>query len=194
MSRRAGGHNERSPLSHASRTGSILLGAALRLAAATPRVRQQPGFVHGDRFVAPVRSGDGAPGRGAPLEISIHHTRPVRAALLLDRTAIRVNARCRPITSAAPSDSPLRVIRGGAPTAGAPVAFKDRAGPDAGTTAAVASGSDGLASFVVRDTMGPGTARPSRRHRSRGDILGNGDVRRRRPVERCSAPRVRRPI
>jgi class I lanthipeptide synthase len=39
------------------------------------------GFVRGDRFLVPARSGDAAPGRGASLEISVRHTRPVRAAL-----------------------------------------------------------------------------------------------------------------
>lgn len=46
-----------------------------------PVVVNSAGFVRGDRFVVPVRSGDVAPGREASLEFSARHTRPVRAAL-----------------------------------------------------------------------------------------------------------------
>ena len=40
-----------------------------------PVVVNSAGFVRGDRFVVPARSGDAAPGQGASLEISVRHTR-----------------------------------------------------------------------------------------------------------------------
>ncbi|MGH3915281.1 MAG: lantibiotic dehydratase [Pseudonocardiaceae bacterium] len=46
-----------------------------------PVVVNNAGFVRGDRFVIPVRSGNATPGHPASLEISVRHTRPVRAAL-----------------------------------------------------------------------------------------------------------------
>lgn len=46
-----------------------------------PVVVNSAGFVRGDRFVIPDRSGDAAPGREGLLEISVRYTRPVRAAL-----------------------------------------------------------------------------------------------------------------
>ncbi len=46
-----------------------------------PVVINSAGFARGDRFVVPVGSGETAPGLSESLEISVRHTRPVRAAL-----------------------------------------------------------------------------------------------------------------
>ena len=52
-------------------------------------VANDAGYVRGDRLVAPGPVPDGAGHELAPLEVSVRHTRPVRAALDAARTPIR---------------------------------------------------------------------------------------------------------
>ncbi|MGH3800928.1 MAG: lantibiotic dehydratase family protein, partial [Pseudonocardiaceae bacterium] len=67
------------------------------------------GFVRGDRFVAPVRLSDAQPGREASLEISVRHTRPVRAALANAAEPVRFGELAGRLCAEFPAASPDKI-------------------------------------------------------------------------------------
>lgn len=67
------------------------------------------GFVRGDRFVVPVRSDDAQPGLGALLEISVRHTRPVRAVLAGAAEPVRFGELAGRLRAEFPDASPDRI-------------------------------------------------------------------------------------
>jgi len=74
-----------------------------------PGVVNSAGSVRGDRFVVPVRSGDAQPGRGASLEFSVRHTRPVHAALAGAAEPVRLGELAERLCAKFPAASPDKV-------------------------------------------------------------------------------------
>lgn len=67
------------------------------------------GFMRGDRIMVPVRCGEAQPGLGTSLEISVRHTRPVRAALAGAAEPVRFSELAGRLCAEFPAASPDKV-------------------------------------------------------------------------------------
>jgi hypothetical protein len=74
-----------------------------------PVVINSAGFVRGDRFVVPVPSRDAVSGQQASLEISVRHTRPVRAVLANAAEPIRFGELAERLRAMFPAAPPVKI-------------------------------------------------------------------------------------
>ncbi len=74
-----------------------------------PVVANGAAFVRGDRLVVPGQPPDARSGQFAPLEVSLRHTRPVRAALEAARAAVRFGELVKVLSGDFPAASPQQM-------------------------------------------------------------------------------------
>lgn len=75
-----------------------------------PVVANSAAFVRGDRLVVPGQPTNARPGQFAPLEVSIRHTRPVRAVLETARAAVPFDELVKVLSGDFPAASPQQIM------------------------------------------------------------------------------------
>lgn len=74
-----------------------------------PVVANGAAFVRGDRLVIPGQPSDARPGEFAPLEVSVRHGRPVRAAIAAAREPVRFGELAARLTAEYPTATPEQI-------------------------------------------------------------------------------------